>query len=147
MGVGHARVEEEVEQASQERVADVAVKPRHGARMDVLHAVAHHQVGALVEELHEARDLAEVVREVGVGHDDVMALRHAEPGQVGASVAAAGLVDHARAGACRDRAAAVPRPVVHHDHLAVEAARVQRGASAPNALADVLCLVEAGQHD
>ena len=52
-------------------VADVAVQPRHRARLDVVHAVADDELGAGVELRDEARDLAEVVGQVGVGHDDV----------------------------------------------------------------------------
>ena len=49
VGVAHAGAEEEVEQAGEQRVADVAVQPRHRARLDVAHAVAHHQLGARLE--------------------------------------------------------------------------------------------------
>ena len=36
-------------QARQQRVADVAVQPRHRAGLDVVHAVAHHELGAAVQ--------------------------------------------------------------------------------------------------
>ncbi len=71
VGVADAGAEEEVQDARQDRVADVAVKPRHGARLDVVHAVADDHLGAVFERRHEARDLAEVVGQVGIGHDDV----------------------------------------------------------------------------
>ena len=56
--VADAGAEEDVEDAGEHRVADVAVQPRHRARVDVVHPVAHHELGAVVELLDEARDLA-----------------------------------------------------------------------------------------
>ena len=109
VGVAHAGAEEEVEDAGEHRVADVAVEPGHRARLDAAHAVAHHEVGALVELLDEARDVAEVVGEVGVGHHDVVAGGGREAGQVGAAVAAPRLVHDERAGA-RARARRCRRP-------------------------------------
>ena len=98
VGVAHAGAEEEVERAREHRVADVAVQPRHRAGLDPVHAVAHHEVGARLELGQEARDLAEVVGQVGVGHQDVAAAGGAEAGHVGVAVAAAALVDDAGAG-------------------------------------------------
>jgi hypothetical protein len=77
--VRDARAEEDVEDAGEDRVADVAVQPRHRARVDVVHPVAHDELRARVEVLDEAGDLVEVVREVGVGHHDVLAARRAKP--------------------------------------------------------------------
>ena len=125
VGVAHAGAEEEVEQPGQQRVADVAVQPRHRSRLDVPHAVAHHQLGAGVELADEARDLVEVVGQVGVGHHDVAPARGGEPGEVRAAVAAARLDDHARPGGRRELRAAVIGVVVDDDHLAVEAAGAQ----------------------
>ncbi len=78
VGVADAGAEEHVEHAGQHRVADVAVQPGHRARVDVVHPVAHDEVGAVLELLDEARDLAEVVGQVGVAHDDVLAARGGE---------------------------------------------------------------------
>ena len=85
-------VEQHVQEAGEQRVADVAVVPRHRARVDVLHPVADHHVGAALEFGEEVRRLAEVVGQVGVGHQDVLAPGGSETGQVGAPVAALGLV-------------------------------------------------------
>ena len=121
--VAHAGAEEEVEDPGEHRVPDVAVEPGHRAGLDALHAIAHHEVGALVELRHEARDVAEVVGEVGVGHHDVVALRGGEAGAVGAPVAAPRLVHHQGAGRrararrcgrpsrCRPRSPRPPSPV------------------------------------
>ena len=115
VGVADAGAEEEVEDAGEHRVADVAVQPRHRARLDVLHPVAHHELRAVVELLDEARDVGEVVGQVGVGHHDVVAARRGEAGQVGAAVAAPRLEHDERAGVARDLGAAVVGAVVGDD--------------------------------
>ena len=73
MDVAHLRPVEEIEEARQERVADVPVEPRHRSRMDAVHPVAHDEVGTPVELGDEARDLGEVVGQVRVRHHDVVA--------------------------------------------------------------------------
>ena len=98
---------------------------RHRARLDGLHAVAHDELGAAVELADEARDLLEVVREVGVDHHDVVAPGLREAGEVGAAVAAPRLVDDPGAGEAGEDAAAVVGAVVDDDHLAVEAVLVE----------------------
>ena len=97
--------------------------------------------------LDEARDLVEVVREVGVAHDDVVAAGGGEAGEVGAAVAAARLVDDARAGRGGELGAAVLGGVVGDDDLAGDPlARAARRGPAPTTALDVLLLVEAGDH-
>ncbi len=131
VGVVDAGAEQQVQKPGEQRIADVAVQPRHRARLDVLHPVADHHVGAGLQLGQEARDLLEVVGEIGVGHDDVAAPRDGEAGQVGAAVAALGLVDDDRAGGGRQPGAAVLGVVVGDDHLAVD----RRGRRArPSAL-------------
>ena len=110
--------EEQVEESREDRVADVAVQPRHRARLDVVHPVADHHLGAVLELGDEARDLLEVVGEVGVGHHDVLAAGGGEAGEVGAAVAAAALVDDARAGALGEQRRLVLGGVVGDDDLA-----------------------------
>ncbi len=146
MGIAHAGPEEEVEDSRQHGIADVAVQPWHRAGLDVVHAVAHDQLGACLQLRDEARDLAEVVGEIGVGHHDVLAPSGGEARQIGASVAASGLEDDPCAGRLRDLGTAILRVVVDHEHLAVESACLQRGARVADALLDVLLLVQAGDH-
>ena len=145
--VAHPGSEEQVQHAGEHRVAHVAVVPRHRARMDVLHPVAHHEIGPLIELRQEARDVVEVVGEVGVGHDDVIAARRREAGPVGTSVSAPVLEHDLRARRAGDVAAAVGRGVVHDDHLAGDARLRQRVAGTGHALGDVLRLVQARDDD
>ena len=127
--VPHAGAEEDVEDAGQDRVADVAVMPRHRAGLDVVHPVADDELGARVELLDEARDVVEVVGEVGVRHDDVVAGRGSEAGQVGAAVSGTPLAHDPRPGLLGILRASVRRAVVRDDDLAA----VDRCARAPAA--------------
>ena len=147
VGVADAGAVEEVERAGEDRVADVLVQPRHGAGLDAVHAVAHDEVGAVLELLEEARDLAEVVGEVGVGHDDVAAAGGGEAGHVGVAVAAAALVDDAGAGLQRERGRVVLGVVVGDDDLAGDAVLGQRRERPGDAALDVVGLVEARDDD
>ena len=115
----------------QQRVADVAVMPGHRARVDVLHPVADHHVGAALEFGEEVRRLLEVVGQVGVGHQDVFALgrQRDRPGRRSRSPARA-----RRRRARRRPSASAPLPslgaVVGDDHLAGDAVGVERVAGA-----------------
>ena len=111
----------------EDRVADVAVQPRHRAGLDVVHAVADHHLGAVLERRDEARDLVEVVGQVGVGHHDVAPARGREAGEVGAAVAAPAFDDHARARLLGQARGVVLGVVVGDDHLA--AARPSRSSA------------------
>src|SRR5262249_36127316 len=74
VGVADRRVEEQVQDAGEPRIADVAVQPGHGPRPDAPpEAVAHHQVVALPQLLHKRLNGAEIVGIVGVAHDHVLA--------------------------------------------------------------------------
>src|SRR3954452_2929482 len=145
--ITHPGLEEEVQDPAEDRVADVAVQPRHRARLDVVHPVTHHQLRAVVEMLDEARDLAEVVGQVGVAHDDVLAASGAEARQVGGAVAAARLVHDARAGLGREARGVVVGVVVGDNNLAWEPGLSERCERAPDDFLDVVALVEAGDHD
>ena len=75
-----ARAEEEVEDAGQRRIADIAVLPGHGAGGDAaLEARAHAQIGALDQLADHRHGLAEIVGAVGVAEDEIAAARGIEP--------------------------------------------------------------------
>jgi hypothetical protein len=89
----------------------------------------------------------EVVGQVRVGHDDVLALGGGEPGQVRAAVAAARLVDDVGAGLLGALGAAVGGPVVGHDDLAGQPVGLQRVPRGGHAALDRPGLVEARDDD
>ena len=146
VGVTDVRPVQSVEDAREQRIAQPA-QPGHGAGLQTLHAVPEHELSAVVELLHEARDLAEVVGEIGVDHDDVVALGGREPRQIRAPVATPPLLDDRGAGGSRKLAAPVGRAVVDDDHLTRETALLEHGASAADALADRLRLVQTRDDD
>ena len=116
--IAHAGVKQQVQKAREQRIADIAVMPRHRARLDVLHAIAHHQIGARLQLGEKPWNLVEVVGEIRVGHHDVLAPRRREPRQVGAAIAPDRLVNHVCAHRLGQLGAAIVRPVVGDDHLA-----------------------------
>ncbi len=144
--VAHAGAEEEVERSAEQRIADVAMHPVHRARLDVVHPVAHDELGAVAQLLDEPRDVGERIGHVGVEHHDVLAAGGAEAGEVGRAVAAARLVHDTRSGGGGELGAAVIGVVVGDDDLADDPRLVHRGTRAADALLDVLGLVEARDH-
>ena len=71
VGIAHPRVEEEIENPGEHRIAEVAVHRRHRPRHDLPHeAVAHAEVVAFLELRHHRHALAEVIRGVAVAHHD-----------------------------------------------------------------------------
>ena len=92
--VANGRPEEQIEEARHQRIPDPAQR-RHRARLDRAHPVSHHELGAVVQLADEARNLLEVVREVGIDHHDVVA---------------AGRPRSRRDRRCRSRGEAPPRP-------------------------------------
>jgi hypothetical protein len=145
--VADAGAEEQVEQPGEDRVADVPVQPGHRAGLDVVHAVADHHLGALLERGDEAGNLVEVVCQVGVRHHDVAATRGLEPGEVGAAVAAPVLDHHAGARLLGQPRGVVLGVVIGDDDLAVHPHAHDRLQGGADARGDVLRLVQARDHD
>src|SRR5439155_10995065 len=115
--------------------------------LDVLQAVADDELRTALELIDEVRDLAEVVRQIRVDHDDVIALRSVEACEIRAAVSTARLEDDVRAGRACEVAAAVARAVVDDDHLPVETAFLEHGTRASHAFRDRLRFVETGDDD
>jgi hypothetical protein len=97
--------------------------------------------------LDEARNLLEVVREIGVDHHDVVASSFGEAGEVRTAIAAPRLVYDPRPSQTRENAAAVIGTVVDDDYLSVEIVLVEDASSGVHALADALRLVQTRDHD
>jgi hypothetical protein len=109
----------------------------------VAHPIADHKIGALVKFRNEARDIAEVIRKVGVGHDDVIATRCTEACVVRVTVPSLDLVDHGRPSSSGEIATAVSGAVVYDDDFTGDVRFIEHLASAAYALLDRLCLVQA----
>ncbi len=112
-----------------------------------VHSVAHDELGAAVELVDEARNVGEVVRQVGVRHDDVVASRRVEAGEIGTAVASTALVDDPCPCTLGELWASVRRAVVGDDDLAVEAVSVQHGPRLGHAALDRSRFVQARNDD
>ena len=146
--VGDLDAEEDVQQARQDRVADMTVEPRHRLAVDgPLEARSHHEVVTLRKALDERREVLHRIRLVGVAHHDEVALRDGEPGEVGAAVAGALLADDGRTVLRCDFGGAVGRRVVDDDHLARASGAADALERLVDDLPDRLFLVQAGDDD
>ncbi len=121
VGVAHAGAVEEVEEPAQHGVADVAVEERHrpGPMLSIRLPITR---SAPVSNSARKRGISSksYVRSASAITITSPA-RGRESRQVGAAVAAAGLLDDTRAGGAGEVAAAVGRAVVDDDHLALDA--------------------------
>ena len=148
VGVRDLDAEEEVEHPRQDRVADVAVEPRHRLAVDrPLEARAHHEVVAGRELVDERPELPQRVGLVGVPHHDVVAAGDGEPGEVGAAVARALLAHDDRAVLGGDLGRRIGRGVVDDDHLAGATRLADPLERLVDDLPHRLFLVQAGDDD
>ena len=146
--VGDLDAEEDVQEPGEDRVADVAVEPRHRLAVDrPLEPRAHDEVVAVGEAVDERGEVLDRIRLVGIAHHDVVALRDGEPREVGAAVAGALLADDRRAVLGGDLRRAVGRGVVDDDHLAVRPERRIPSQRLVDDRAHRLLLVQAGDDD
>ncbi len=123
------RAEKEVQDAGKDRVADVAVHPRHGSGQNAsLEAIAHHQLVAPAQLLDKGRQPREVVGIVGVAHDDVLAQGGRDPSLQSATVTLALDVDHARPLVAGQLLRTVGAAIVGHDDLTADAHAVEARA-------------------
>src|SRR5579871_4077704 len=74
VGIADRSMKEQVQDPSEDWVADVAMQPGHGPRPDAaLKAIAHDQIVASAKLIKERFDVAKVVRIIGIAHDHVTA--------------------------------------------------------------------------
>src|SRR5207249_2204573 len=131
----------------EDRVADVAVHPRHGAGLDAaFEAVAHDQLIALPEAVDKRIELAEIIGIVGVAHDDIATLGGGDAGLQGAAVTPAFHRHHACPMFEGDFAGTVAAAVIRHHHFAFHMKAIQTSASLVHAGADGAGFVQA-RHD
>ena len=90
MEVADRAAEEQPADEREDRIAEIAVKRRHGRLRDpAAKTVSHHDVVAFAKLFDEAVEIGEVVGIVAVAHDDVAAARSADAGDKRRAVAAA----------------------------------------------------------
>ena len=148
MRVVDAGAIEDVQQAREHRAADVPVGPGHGAARDVpLEPRAHDELIARADALEERGERCQVVRAVGIGHDDDVAAGRRETAQVRRPVAATPLVDQTRARRGRRFRGAVGRAVVHDEDLALDPGAAERFLRLGHDARHGRDLVETGEHD
>jgi hypothetical protein len=146
--IRHAHAKEHVEHPRQNRVADPAVRPRHGVLVNAaVEPRAHDQVVPGVERLDESRQLVQRVGLVRVPHDDVAAARLRQPSEVRAPVPAARLGHDGGAVRGRYLGRAVGRAVVDDDHLTGTARGLDALPCLVDHCADRALLVEARNDD
>src|SRR3954469_18037692 len=100
MEVSDVAPEEQPPEERKPRVAEPLVQRGHGALLDAaLEAVAHDEVVARAQALDERIDGLEVVREIGVAHEDVRAAGGSDAAGEGRAVTAGSDGDDAGTGA------------------------------------------------
>ena len=119
MKIADRRAVEPTRNRGKHRIAEIAMQRRHGAGLDPAgKAIAHDQVGALLQPVDDAVDFAPVIGIVGIGHDQVLAASGQHGRRDRRAVTRNGLMDDARAEALGDLDRTVGRTVVADDHFA-----------------------------
>jgi hypothetical protein len=145
--VREAAAVEEVQDPRRHGRAEVLVEPGHGSGLDRARpARPHHELVAGAELLHEGTEEAEVVRAVGVSHEEVLAADVRKRVDVRASEASSRRLQDARPVLERDLGRAIRR-AVDDDDLADHARRVETLVAPVDELPDGHLLVEGGDHD
>ena len=148
MEIADRNAEEQAAEVTEDGIAKIAVEEGHGSGLDsAAKAIADNEIGARVEGGEKARQVAEVVTVVGVGHEDVFSVGCFESGEQGGPVASNGDVDDACAFVGRDGEGAVGASVVGDDDFAGDAGCRDGGKSLADADGEGFSLVQAGHHD
>ena len=109
--------------------------------------VPEHDVGSASQSVDHRGERREVVRSVGVRHDDEPAARRREAREVGAAVAATGLVYDDRARGSRDVRRPVLGAVVDDDHLPRDAEGGDRREGILDDSLNGVLFVQTGDHE
>jgi hypothetical protein len=143
--------EEQAPNSGEDRVADPAVLPGHGARQDApaacREAAAHDQVRAGPQTGQEPRQFAEVVGAVGVAHQHEPAAGGGDAASQRVAVAACRDFDNPCPGRFGQRLRAVGAAIVRDNDLARDAGGGEGGRSLGYAPRYRRSFVEAGHED
>ena len=146
--VPDAGAEEQLADAGQDGVAQILVQRGHGAGGDAaLEPVAHDEVVAFAQLLHEGGQGGEVVGVVGVSHDHEAAARGGDTADEGGAVAARRHRDDTCTRLACNVLGTVGAPVVGDDDLPHHPAGFEIAARLVDADLQRLRLIEAGHHD
>jgi hypothetical protein len=139
--------EEQPTDGSQDRIADVAVLPRHRSRLDSAEEpIAHDEVPAPPELLHKGHQGGEVVAVVRVAHDDVAAARGKASMVQRRPVSPGGDIHDTRTSSSGKLLRTVGGAVVRHDDLTSNPAFVEKPSRFLNAGCEGLGFIQT-RHD
>src|SRR6185437_1185300 len=142
------RVEDGASEQGQQRIADVAVKRRHGAFGDAAaEAVADDEIEPVGQPRDETVETAKIVAVVGIAHDDQFAARRVNAGLQRVAVAPRRHGDDPRAERCGNIARSVGAAIVgNHDFAGISLFR-EEGLCLANARFECPRLIEARHQD
>src|SRR5208337_180193 len=148
MEITHGALEKESSQCRKNGIAQVAMKRRHGPRLDTAaKAVSYDQAGAVPQLFDEPRNMPKLIAIVGIPHHDVLAGGGGDASHERAAIAF-GLNAH---DLCTKTLGNLNRTVgaavIANDNLAHDICRLNCRLCLLDALAYGLCLVQAGHHD
>src|SRR5688572_16907418 len=104
---------------TQDRIADIAVQPRHGAgRYAAGKPVAHDEVGAAAKSRDESIELRKIVAVVAIAHDDEAPLGGGDASRESRAIAALADRDDPSTIGRGNLLRAVVRAVIGDEHLA-----------------------------
>ena len=145
MEVVRRTFEKQATQKGQQRIADPAMLPRHGAFHDPAvcpwHPATHHQFVTGCELLHKRGDIAEIIAVVGVADDDPLTERRADAAAQRMAVTSLANIDNTCSRAARDFLRAIGASVVGNHYLASDRKLVQGVPSLSNTRGKSLRLV------
>ena len=146
--VADGDAEEQSPDPREHGVAQVTVQCGHRSGRDpALEPVAHDEVSARAQGLHEGADIVQGIAVVGVGHEDELPAGFLDPTAQGGPVAEFRDGDHPGAFVAGDLLRTVGRTVVGNDDLAPDAEAAHRISGLADTHGERLSLVEAREHD
>jgi hypothetical protein len=144
MKIVDRRAEKKAPDEAENRVTQIAMKERHGARRNPsLESVAHHDLCPGSQALHVAVEPRKIIAVVGVTHDDKRAPGCFNPRHQRGAISWRCGVDHSRARCCCNRHGIVSGPVVRDHDLTDDPRILDVSARVPHAASHGSCLVQA----
>ena len=138
---------QEIQDSRHQGIAKVTVQPRHGARPDAApESIAHDQVVSLPQTLDEELHMTEVIRVVGVAHNDESAVSSRNSCLQGVTISASFHLNDPGPMRPGNLGGAVRTSVVSDDYLALDFGPPQGLPGFVHTTANSACFVQTG-HD